>query len=948
MADRFSLLPSAARLRGASPLWRADFRAAFRLAWHWLYGRRESLLVGAILLVTALAHGINMFHFPYYETDEGTYMSQAWAVVREARLAPYTYIYDHAPGGWLQIAGWVALTGGFERFGNTVESGRVLMLLFQVGSTLALYRIARSLTGSIAIATITTLLFALSAYGLLYHRRVLLDNIATFWMLIAVLALVSGRLSLGRVWLSAVALGISILSKEITLFLIPALALLTYHRAHRTQRAFATLGWLALVVSIFSGYLLLAILKNELFPPNYHAVGSIVFGGTDPHVSLIETLRWQAGRNKDAGLLDLGSKFWQVARVWLRDEPLLVVGGTVAAFVGVLLIRRERDAGILGLATCSLWLFLCRGGETLNFYLLPLLPLLALNIGFVLAILTRRWVVTGGGERARALGARLLRLGARPALAVLCLPGLLAGYSSPNLGVESRPTANSRSALGTLPWEGDQAIAQQQAVDWIRRNIAPDAAIIIDNYAWTDLHDTAGGDPSYERAHWYWKVQQDDTIKNGVFYNDWRYADYVITTSQLLTDTAVNGLTLVDDVVKHSSLVVRFNTGGWPVEVRRVDKFHQWAATRDPLLDRSWGDYRARFIENGRAFDPRSDGQTTAERQSQALLRAVYMDDRQTFGTLWAWTKANLRPTPDGLLAWRWGRRPDGSSGILDPRGATDADQDTTLALLFASRRWNVPDYEAEARVMMASIWDRETIVVGSRRFVAAGSWATSGERPIVNPSYLAPHVYHVFAAADPARPWRDLVDSSYDLLAQIAQDPALGGTSGIVPNWIALDPVTGVPGPASALGSRAGEFSYDASRLPFRLMLDWLWFQDNRAKEASAALDLPRRELARTAAGTGLWLAASYRPDGTPATNDEAMSMYAGSFPGLLFTDRPLALRVYGEKILGTYGVGPSWGDPGSIDDQNWGWYATALLDGSLGNLWAGQAVVRFDEVLP
>jgi len=454
MADRFSLLPTATRLRGVSLAWRADFWPALRVARHWLYGRREGFLVAAILLVAALAHGVNMFHFPYYETDEGTYMSQAWAVVREARLAPYTYIYDHAPGGWLQIAGWVALTGGFERFGNTVESGRVLMLLFQVGSTLALYRIARSLTGSIAIATVTSLLFALSTYGVLYHRRVLLDNIATFWMLIAVLALVSGRLSLGRVWLSAVALGISMLSKEITLFLIPALALLTYHRAHRTQRAFATLGWLALVVSIFSGYLLLAILKNELFPPNYHSIWGVVFGGTNPHVSLVETLQWQAGRNKDAGLLDLGSKFWQVARVWVRDEPLLVVGGTLAAVTGVLLIRRDRDAGILGLTTCSLWLFLCRGGETLNFYLLPLLPLLALNIGLLLAILTRRWAVTGAGGRAHFLGARLLCLGARPTLAALCLPGLVAGYSSPNLGVESRPIANSRSALGTLPWEG--------------------------------------------------------------------------------------------------------------------------------------------------------------------------------------------------------------------------------------------------------------------------------------------------------------------------------------------------------------------------------------------------------------------------------------------------------------------------------------------------------------
>jgi len=50
------------------------------------------------------AHAINLFHFPYYEADEGTYMSQAWALVTKGSLAPYTYTYDHAPGGGILIA----------------------------------------------------------------------------------------------------------------------------------------------------------------------------------------------------------------------------------------------------------------------------------------------------------------------------------------------------------------------------------------------------------------------------------------------------------------------------------------------------------------------------------------------------------------------------------------------------------------------------------------------------------------------------------------------------------------------------------------------------------------------------------------------------------------------------------------------------------------------------
>src|SRR5262245_24715441 len=49
--------------------------------------RWEVLLIIAVLLIAGLAHGINMLHYPYYENDEGTYMSQAWALVHQGRLA---------------------------------------------------------------------------------------------------------------------------------------------------------------------------------------------------------------------------------------------------------------------------------------------------------------------------------------------------------------------------------------------------------------------------------------------------------------------------------------------------------------------------------------------------------------------------------------------------------------------------------------------------------------------------------------------------------------------------------------------------------------------------------------------------------------------------------------------------------------------------------------------
>src|SRR5689334_23981805 len=82
----------------------------------------------AVCLLTGLAtHAWNLFHYPLYLTDEGIYTEQAWSVLHEGRLSPYTYFYDHAPMGWLTIAGWVGvLPGGFQQFGNAINTGRVL------------------------------------------------------------------------------------------------------------------------------------------------------------------------------------------------------------------------------------------------------------------------------------------------------------------------------------------------------------------------------------------------------------------------------------------------------------------------------------------------------------------------------------------------------------------------------------------------------------------------------------------------------------------------------------------------------------------------------------------------------------------------------------------------------------------------------------------------------
>ncbi len=536
-----------------APSWRFSFKLAAKALYLWLAHHWEWLLIAGVLLAAALLHGINMFHFPYYEDDEGTYMSQAWAIVKEGQLAPYTYWYDHAPAGWIQIALWTILTGGFHTFGSVIESGRVLMLLMQLGSTFMVYRIGKSLSNSVLVATLAALLFALSPYGIYFHRRVLLDNITTFWMLLSILLLVSKRLSLNRVWLSATALGISILSKELTVFLVPALAFLVAVRTDRSHRWFATIGWITLVSAIVSFYVLMATLKGELFP-----TGTLL-GGIAPHVSLLGTLHEQAARGKDGGLLDLHSGFWYLARVWAQDDPLLVVGGSLCALLSLplLLSKTQRSLGVLAAATLSLWAFLGRGGEIIGFYLVPLLPLLALNVALLLGIAIRRLHAALAG----ASGLLLVRT-TQLLVAGLCLTAMLAGYTprSSDLGFKSNPF---------ILWNDSQAVAQQQAVGWVEAHLPPGSRIIIDQYMWTDLHDNYPN--RYAFAHYYWKVQDDPAIRDTVFHNDWRNFDYVITTIQMLTDVQNTHMTLVEEVIEHSTVIAHFDTGGWPVDVRRIN-----------------------------------------------------------------------------------------------------------------------------------------------------------------------------------------------------------------------------------------------------------------------------------------------------------------------------------------------------------------------------------------
>ena len=904
------------------------------------------MALAVILLVSVLFTGFNMFNFPNYEQDEGTYMGSAWAMFEQGKLSNYTYTYDHPLLGWFQIGAFSELVGGFLAFGSSINTGRVFMLAVAVLSTLLVFSILRRASVRATAALFGAVVFAVSPLGVGLHRQVWLDNLMTLWLLVSLYALIAANGRLWRIVVSALAFGLAFWSKEIAVVFLPGMFYLTYVVAHPAHRRFAFTLWGVATAAAMSFFFLLATLKDELLPPG------VLWSSPEPHVSLIETFGYQFSRGGNGPFFSPESDFRTYFGQWIDADPFIMLGGLAAAGIGLLFFRRDKFFFGVSLLTLSFMLLLGRGGVVLYFYVIPLLALLALALG-LLAGHVMGALGAMGSMGAKRLGAVRLRPGLAKYPAALAILGLTAF-----LGVGAVPA-------NYVNFTGDSTSSQNAATRWVAENLPNESVLLMDAYPWADLRaEELVGDKPFENAHYALAALQDPAVLSETLQGpgDIDYFLYSPQNSEEFSwiDGQLNeiDLPLINEARESSNSIRTFTSPDWEMELLRVRNLHQIEAPDNPMLSNTWEGYKEHFIEDGRVIDPKAN-QTTSEGQAYAMLLAVYMDDREAFDEIWGWTQENLQSSANSLLSWKYGELSNGTQGVTDPSTATDADTDAALALLLAARQFDAPGYEEEALTILTDVWEEETTVVGSdlagyKRVAVAGDWARGDgtgtvARPVVNPSYLSPYAYKIFAEADPEHPWDDVVDSSYEILQDIQSSPELGGEAGVVSNWVALDPATVEPVPANLEGLQADEFSFDASRVPWRIGIDYLWFQDDRALDVLENLSLPREEIESEGR-----LFASHALDGEPTVDYEATSAYAGVLPGLLVGGDPaVAHQVFAEQILGAYNNGPGkadayWGeDPDDYYNQNIAWFATAVMDGSMGNLYAGEEVIEWEATI-
>lgn len=199
----------------------------------------------------------------------------------------------------------------------------------------------------------------------------------------------------------------------------------------------------------------------------------------------------------------------------------------------------------------------------------------------------------------------------------------------------------------------------------------------------------------------------------------------------------------------------------------------------------AWNNFRNKFVSDaGRVVD-RSTPQhvTTSEGQSYGLLFALVANDRTSFDLILRWTEDNLAngDLTSQLPAWNWGKRTDGSWGVIDDNAAADADLWIAYALGEAGRLWKAQKYKALAELMAARILREETAEIpGLGLTLLPGPKGFHPDEVTwrLNPSYLPIQIMRRFAIIYPEHGWDKVAMTSLEIITRSAP-------VGFVPEWV-------------------------------------------------------------------------------------------------------------------------------------------------------------------
>jgi cellulose synthase/poly-beta-1,6-N-acetylglucosamine synthase-like glycosyltransferase len=520
---------------GAARTRRFPGTVAFRDFLRGIITRRADLLIHLALLTAAgVVVSTNLTRWPGTQFDEGTYVDYAWAV-QHGHLANYTYSYGHPPLGWLLIFFWTEATGVFSRAVFSIDHARALMLVVCLVSCSLLYALARRLGFSRPAAAAAVLLFALCPLGVFFHRAVLLDNPSIAF---AIAAFLLARTPERRLWAfagSGFCFALSVLAKETTLVLLPALTYAAVQNTDRRTRNYCLVlaaAFFALIGGIFPLY---AALKHELLPG-------------PGHVSLVGYMALQLiGRQGTGSIFNPLSQGHAIVVGWLQLDPWLLFAAL--ALLPLAFIRRSTRPEALAFGIQVAILF--KPGYLPNMYVIGMLPFAAL--------------IVPGGVDSLWRWARLLRL---PSAVWVTRAAVAATACAAVLFTAPRWASGDRAAMTTRQ-DGPERAAEQ----WLVSHVNHDKRVIVTDQYWIYLIDHGFNDRPMEGGFFsdtvvsYWPLDYDPAVRKA-FPQGWRDFNYIVVNQNML-DTMTNTPSSAA-AVTHSRVVASFGQGLGLIQIRQI------------------------------------------------------------------------------------------------------------------------------------------------------------------------------------------------------------------------------------------------------------------------------------------------------------------------------------------------------------------------------------------
>jgi endoglucanase len=304
------------------------------------------------------------------------------------------------------------------------------------------------------------------------------------------------------------------------------------------------------------------------------------------------------------------------------------------------------------------------------------------------------------------------------------------------------------------------------------------------------------------------------------------------------------------------------------------------------LSDCGSGYYR---VDNGNG-----DSSTYSEGQGYGMVITAYFGDKAAFDGLWSFAQKNFNTNK--VMGWHvtcgGATTSDGGGG-----SATDGDTDVAFGLVVAAAQWG-GTYSQQAQTYIADLKaaDFATCTPSGRNVPTAGNWQAGSSACTsaggTNTSYWMPGYYRVFQKLTGDAFWGKAADDVVALY-NLAADP----TTGIIVNEVDQDGV-----------AIAGQtYDYNSCRIPWRAVLDYLWFGTAGAKQATTKITAWANTVGISKIVDG------YNANGTPTGQYTGLNAFVGGFTaGAMSSSQSLV------DGFATYFVG--------VADDNGGYFGSSL----------------------